>query len=163
MDRIVYLTPRFAVTGALDNDDFAAVAAAGFKAVINNRPDSEETGQPEARSQAQRAWAAGLQYRHIPASKHDLFIDGVVTGMAEALAAFDGPVLAHCKSGLRSAIVWAAATARTEPVDHVLAQLEAAGFELDFLRDDLDQQANRVAVDPSVPVAGQVTATSVAA
>jgi hypothetical protein len=52
-------------------------------------------------------------------------------------------VLAHCKSGLRSAIVWAAASARSQPVDCVLAALAAAGFELDFLRDDLEQQADR--------------------
>jgi sulfide:quinone oxidoreductase len=63
--------------------------------------------------------------------------------MADALAELEGPVVAHCKSGLRSAIVWAAASARSQPVDCVLAALDKAGFDLDVIRDDLDAQADR--------------------
>jgi hypothetical protein len=39
--------------------------------------------------------------------------------------------------------VWAAASARTAPVDDILQALSAAGFEFGFLRDDLDAQAYR--------------------
>ncbi|MDX2289382.1 MAG: TIGR01244 family sulfur transferase [Hyphomicrobiaceae bacterium] len=163
MNEIVYITPGFAVTGALSEEDFPAVAAAGFRAVINNRPDGEEDGQPDARSQATRAWGAGLQYRHIGASKHDLFTDAVVSNMADALSALEGPVLAHCKSGIRSAIVWAAAAARSQPVGTVLERLDAAGFDLGFLRDELDQQANRDVTAASIPPAISRPATSVAA
>jgi sulfide:quinone oxidoreductase len=143
MDTIKFITPNFAVTAELAPKDFAAVAAMGFRSVISNRPDGEEPGQLTARSEAAHAWRAGLRFAHVPASKLDLFTDEVVDAMADAVRRLDGPVLAHCKSGLRSAIVWAAASARQQSVDCVLRALRAAGFELDFLRDDLDQQAYR--------------------
>ncbi|MDX2259449.1 MAG: TIGR01244 family sulfur transferase [Hyphomicrobiaceae bacterium] len=148
---IIFLTPGFAVTDAATAADFAALAGQGFKAVINNRPDGEEAGQASATDEARRARAAGLGYRHVPASKLEVFTDRVVDGMADALEALEGPVVAHCKSGLRSAMVWAAAEARRAPVADILARLSNAGFDLEFLRDELDQQADRGIVRATVP------------
>ena len=144
MDKIVYLTSSFAVTSALASADFAAAATLGFRAVISNLPDGEEAGQPSGRDEAGHAWRAGLKFAHVPASKLDLFTDTVVEDMAAAVRRLDGPILAHCKSGIRSAIIWAAASARQQPVDCVLETLAKAGFELDFLKDDLEQQADRL-------------------
>jgi uncharacterized protein (TIGR01244 family) len=141
--QIVQLTPRFAATAAMTDADFAEAKRLGFTAIVSNRPDGEEPGQLTAKQEAVLAWRAGLQFRHIPASKHDVFTDDIVSGMAEALAGLNGPVLAHCKSGVRSIITWAAASARSQPVDCVLDTLKAAGQDLDFLRDDLEAQANR--------------------
>src|SRR5690606_32492027 len=116
-------TPTFAVTAELSPSDFAEVARLGFKAVIANRPDGEEEGQLTGRQAAVHAWRAGLTFQHIPAGKHDLFTDQVVDGLANAVATLEGPVLAYCKSGIRSAIVWAAASARSGDVDEILAAL----------------------------------------
>ncbi|MGD9669965.1 MAG: TIGR01244 family sulfur transferase [Hyphomicrobiaceae bacterium] len=143
MKDIVYLTPHFAITGDLAPADFAAAASLGFKAILNNRPDGEEENQLSGAAEAEFAWQAGLKYRFLPLDKHELFTDPVVEGMINAMGELDGPILAHCKSGLRSAIVWAAASARSIPVDDVLAALDRAGQELDFLRDELDAQADR--------------------
>lgn len=143
MPDIVFITPEFAVTSALAPADFATLKAAGFASVISNRPDGEEEAQLSAKREAALAWQAGLRFAHVPAPKTDIFTDGVVEPMADALRSLPGPVVAHCKSGLRSAIAWAAASARSQPVDCVLAALTAAGFELDFLRDDLEMQADR--------------------
>lgn len=141
--KIVPLTPRFATTAAMTEADFAQAKLLGFAAIVSNRPDGEEPGQLTAKQEAVLAWRAGLQFRHVPTSQHDVFTEDVVTGMAEALAGLQGPVLAHCKSGTRSIIAWAAASARSQPVDCVLDTLKAADQELDFLRDDLEAQADR--------------------
>lgn len=143
MLQIQHLTPRFAVTAALTEDDFAAIARAGFKAIVSNLPDEEYEGQLAAHREANLAWRAGLKFRHVPTSKHDVLTDAVVEGMADALAGLEGPVLAHCRSGTRSAIVWAAASARSQPVDCVLEALNKAGMDLEFLKDDLEAQADR--------------------
>ncbi len=140
---LTWITPAFAVTSVLSPDDFPALAARGITAIISNLPDYEDTAQMTAKSEAAHAWRAGLVFRHVPASKHDLFTDVVVEGMADALRTLKGPVVAHCKSGMRSAIIWAAASARSQPVDCVLAALHKAGFDLDVIRDDLDAQADR--------------------
>jgi uncharacterized protein (TIGR01244 family) len=140
---LTWITPMFAITAALEPSHFASLAAMGIKAVISNRPDAEDPTQMLAKREAALAWRAGLSFRHVPAVKHDLFTDPVVEAMADALNALDGPVVAHCQSGLRSAIVWAAASARSQPVDCVLAALQAAGLDLDVIRDDLEGQADR--------------------
>lgn len=143
MTKIIQITPAFAIAGQLEPEDFAHAAALGFRTIVNNRPDGEERNQLSATEGRQAAEDAGLAYAYIPATKHDIFTDDVVGQMAEVLAANDGPVLAHCKSGQRSAIAWAAAVARGRPVDEVLAALKAAGLDFAFLRDDLDKQADR--------------------
>ncbi len=143
MVSLTWITPRFAIASELQPNDFAEVAHLGFKAVLSNRPDGEDGAQLTARREAVLAWQAGLQFRHVPASKLELFTDVTVEGMADALSGLEGPVLAHCKSGIRSAIVWAAASARTQPVECVMDALVAAELDLEFIRDDLEQQADR--------------------
>lgn len=154
MQDIDYITPDFAVTGELDAADFQKLAEMGFRSVINNRPDAEEDGQLQAHVAAAHAWRAGLAYRHLPVTKLDLFTDEVIEATAAALRDLDGPILAHCKSGLRSAIVWAATAARQRPVDEVMDLLDAAFFDLRHLRDDLDQQADRARWMPQSEPAG---------
>lgn len=143
MDTIVHITPAFAVAGALTPEDFATAASMGFRSVISNRPDGEGAEQLTARAEAVLAWRAGLAFRHVPAAKADHFEDRVVEAMEDAIRDLPGPVLAHCKTGLRSAIAWAAASARSQPVDCVLAALRRAGFQLDALSDELEAQVGR--------------------
>lgn len=152
MNKPIFITPEFAVTSALAPEDFAAAAAMGFRSVLSNRPDGETEGQLSGRAEAVLAWQAGLRFRHVPAPKVRIFTDEVVEAMSDAIASLDGPVLAHCTSGLRSAIAWGAASARTQRVDCVLEALEKAGFDLAFLRDDLEAQADRARwIGPRAP------------
>ncbi len=141
MQKITFLTPDFAVAGQLEAQDFAEIARLGFKVIINNRPDGEEENQLLNHAAASRASLSGLGYHYIPSGKLELFSDQVVDAAEAALATANGRVLAYCKSGTRSAIIWAAASARGLPVDEVLALLSNAGFDFDFLRDDLELQA----------------------
>jgi sulfide:quinone oxidoreductase len=143
MSKIIQITPSFAVAGQLEPEDFAHAAALGFRTIVNNRPDGEERGQLSAAEGRQAAEENGLAYVHIPATKHDIFTDSVVNQMADVVSAQNGPVLAHCKSGQRSAIAWAAATARGQSVSEVLLTLKDAGLDYGFLRDELDKQADR--------------------
>ena len=143
MQNIVYIAADIAVTGQLEAADIAEAARRGFRSLVNNRVENEEDGQLPSHTEAALAWRHGMAYRHVPAGKLDLFTDPVIEGIEDALANLPKPLLLHCKSGMRSAIVWAAASARRNSVDNVLAALEAAGYELDFLRDELDAQADR--------------------
>lgn len=143
MAKITYITPEFAVSSALSPDDFASIAAMGFRSVISNLPDGESQAHPTSREAAALALRFGLEYRHIPAVKFDIFNDSVVEGVDDALRELPGPILAHCLSGLRSAIAWAAVTARRQPADRVLARLSAAGLNLETVRDELHAQNER--------------------
>lgn len=142
MAKIGYLTPALAVTGELTPDDFSALAGQGFKSIVSNRPDGEEAGQLTAHQEAALAWRAGLAFRHVPAAKHEVLEDHVVDALEAALRSIPGPVLLHCKSGLRSAIVWAAVAVRAgSPVDEVIAAARTAGFSLDAVRAEIAAHA----------------------
>jgi uncharacterized protein (TIGR01244 family) len=142
MEKIVYITPDFAVAGQLGENDFAEIARLGFGTVINNRPDGEEDGQLHSDAAASLAWRSGLAYHYIPSGKLDLFSDPVVDAAEAAIAgSAGGKVLAYCRSGTRSAIIWAAASARSLPVDEVLSLLTKGGFDFDFLSDEFEEQA----------------------
>jgi sulfide:quinone oxidoreductase len=140
MKQVKRITDGFAVSGALTAEDFANVAAQGFKAVISNLPDGESRAHPSSAEAAALAESAGLEYRHLPVTKFELFSDAFVSAMGKALAELPGPILAHCMSGQRSIVAWAAATARHEPVDQVLATLKAVGIDLAPLREELAAQ-----------------------
>ena len=138
-----FITPGFAVAPALTAEDFTTLKDMGFKTIICNLPDGENDHDLTSCQAAQLAWQQGLAFRYIRADKLELFDDGTVDPMDDALRGLDGPVLAYCKSGMRSAIVWAAASARNSAVPCVLSALTKAGFDFDFLEEDLDEQATR--------------------
>ena len=151
MKKIVHITPQFAVTGALQPENFAEAAALGFKSILSNLPDGESPAHPTSLQEAQHASDAGLGFRHIPVTKAEVFSERVVGGTAQALGELEGPVLAHCASGLRSAVAWAAAAARAQSVDAVLAKLAAAGFNLEGARQELEDQHDPAHVSPIPP------------
>ena len=142
MNRISFVAPGIAVAGALTPADFAEAARQGFRAVASNRPDGEEQGQLTARDEAVLSWRAGLVFRHVPAAKHEVLDPCSVSAMADALARLPRPLLVHCKSGQRSAILVAAVRARSEPIDAVLADTAAGGIDLSALRDELVELAD---------------------
>ena len=62
----VRITAKLSVAKQPAVEDFSALAAAGFTAIINNRPNGEEEGQPGSAAEQHAAQAAGLAYSHIP-------------------------------------------------------------------------------------------------
>src|SRR3546814_14956822 len=102
-------------TCALPISDIDSAAQAGFKMIVNNRPDGEEPDQPASAELGERAEAQGIAYRHIPVSggKYD---DASIRAMGEALDATEGKALIFCRTGMRSTTVWALAQADRKPV-----------------------------------------------
>ena len=107
--------------------DLGAVAEAGVRLIVNNRPDGEDPGQPSSAEIEAAALAAGLDYRHIPVAGG--FSSAQVEAMAEALE--QGPVLLFCRSGTRSTCLWARARAsRGADSERLLDQAAGAGYDL---------------------------------
>jgi uncharacterized protein (TIGR01244 family) len=104
------LTPDVSVAPQLDPAAMALAARAGFKSVVNNRPDFE--GGPDQPTSAQMeaaARAAGLQYRYLP-------VNGAyqspeeIAAFARLLEELPRPLLAFCRSGARSTRLFMAAS-----------------------------------------------------
>jgi uncharacterized protein (TIGR01244 family) len=62
----VPVTSDFFISGQITPDQVQAFADQGFTALINNRPDGEEPGQPSSAMIEAAARAAGLDYLHAP-------------------------------------------------------------------------------------------------
>ena len=133
---------RISVAPQIQPEDVAEIAAAGFTAIVNNRPDEEESGQPSGAEIRAAAEAAGLAYSEIPVTQSG-FSHPQIDAMAAALAASPGPVLAYCRSGTRSCNLWALAAAKDggHP-DTLSAKAAATGYDLTGIRPLLDALAS---------------------
>lgn len=99
----IAVTPYFSVSPQLRPEDMGAVAAHGFKAVVNNRPDGEGgNAQPTSQQMESAARAAGLAYVHLPVVGGGITAEQVAE-MSDLLNKLPSPVLAFCRSGARSA------------------------------------------------------------
>lgn len=127
-----------AVAPQIAPEDIAAIRAAGYVAVVNNRPDGEEAGQPTGEAIRAACAAAGLAYTAIPVTQGG-FSHSQVTAMIDAVTQAGGPVLAYCRSGTRSCNLWALSAAGLgADADDVTAKGRAAGYDLTGLRPLMD-------------------------
>ncbi|RHW18640.1 TIGR01244 family phosphatase [Sphingomonas gilva] len=133
------LDSHFAVAPQLTSEDLGPAAQAGYVALVNNRPDGEEANQPEGAEIARVAAEHGLSYRAIPVT-HAGFSLPQVDALVEVIESANGPVLAYCRSGTRSANLWALARARLgDDADTLIEKAAGAGYDLSNLRPLLDQ------------------------
>lgn len=124
------LDTNISVAGQIGPDDIATAQAQGVTTVLNNRPDGEQAGQPTGDEIEAAAAAAGMAYLAIPVT-HAGIAPEQVDQMAAALEAANGPVLAFCRSGTRSTMLWALAEAKRGREPEALAALAAAaGYDV---------------------------------
>ena len=106
-----WLASDFATAPQLTPDDVAQAAAAGFRSVVNNRPDFEGgPSQPTSHAMEQAAAAAGLAYAFLPVQSA-YQTPAEIARMHELLQQLPKPVLAFCRSGTRTANLFRAAKA----------------------------------------------------
>ena len=103
----VKLTDTLAVSGQIGREQVAAIAAAGYRVLINNRPDGEEPGQPDSAAIAEAAALVGLAYHYLPVTAAS-FPGPDLERMRLLLDDGPGPVFAFCRSGTRCANLWVA-------------------------------------------------------
>ena len=124
------LMPGLSVAGRLDRADIDALARAGVRTIVNNRPDDEDPGQLPAAEAKELAAAHGIAYHHIPITAATL-TRGDVDAFAATLREAAEPVVAHCRSGTRSALLWALSRMR-EGADPLALIAEAARHGIDI-------------------------------
>jgi uncharacterized protein (TIGR01244 family) len=130
---VIRLTESVAVAPQIEPGDCAALAASGFAAIVNNRPDGEAPGQPSGAAIEAAAAAAGLRYAAIPID-HSGFSMAQVDAMVAELDAAPGPILAYCRSGTRSCNLWALAEAkRGGSPEAIVAAADAGGYDVSGL------------------------------
>ncbi|WP_374438223.1 TIGR01244 family sulfur transferase [Pseudomonas panipatensis] len=127
------LDDAFSVAPQIQPEDVAELAAAGIRTLICNRPDGEAADQPDTQAIAQAAHEHGIVFVHQPVLSGAIDASDVAA-FGAVLAKHAGPVLAFCRSGTRSATLWALAQASTRSPEEILAATARAGFDLSALR-----------------------------
>jgi uncharacterized protein (TIGR01244 family) len=124
------LTDDVLVAPQISLEAVAAAKAEGVTLIVNNRPEDESADQTPGPDIEAAARAAGLDYVAIPVT-HAGFAEWQVTAMVDALEGADGKVLAYCRSGTRSTLLWALARASQGDHPAVLTEKAAdAGYDL---------------------------------
>jgi uncharacterized protein (TIGR01244 family) len=135
------LNDRISASPQITLADVAAAAAQGIGLIVNNRPEGESDDQTPGAEIEATARAAGMDYVAIPVT-HAGFSEAQVKAMAAALASTDKPVLAYCRSGTRSTLLWALAEASRGKSPHALSAAAAqAGYDLSPVRALMDMLA----------------------
>ncbi len=134
----VYASPQIGAA------EVAEAAAMGVTLIINNRPENEEPGQTPGTEIEAAALGAGMSYVAIPVT-HAGFSEPQVKAMAEALGtAGSGKILAYCRSGTRSTLLWSLAKASEGANPDELAEAAAnAGYDISPVRPIVDMLASR--------------------
>ncbi|MCO5062928.1 MAG: TIGR01244 family sulfur transferase [Rhizobiaceae bacterium] len=96
----------YAVSPQISVEEVKLIKEAGFKSIICNRPDGEEPDQPTSEDIRKAAEAAGLAFRWVPIVSGQMTLQNV-EDQAAALEQVPSPVFAYCRSGTRSANLYA--------------------------------------------------------
>ena len=103
------LSDEVSVAPQLGPEAMAAAAKAGFRSIVNNRPDFEGgPTQPTSASIEAAARAAGLEYAWLPVAPGFQSPEEIAR-CAELLQSLPKPILAFCRSGTRSGKLFRAA------------------------------------------------------
>ncbi len=116
----------------------------GFKSLINNRPDEEQHLVMTSAETEGAAHQHQLVYRHIPLKMGTVPDDKTIQAFADAVQNLPKPIFAHCKSGARSAALWAFASVSQLGIDAIIETCNAAGFNFSALRPVLEMRAERL-------------------
>ena len=126
--KIVKLTDSVAVSEQITADDVAEIASAGYRVLVNNRPDNEAEGQPSSASIEQAAREAGLEYHYLPVTASN-FPGPDAKQMARLFNDDQRPVLAFCRTGTRCANLWVS-TADDGEGDSARDKARTLGYDL---------------------------------
>ena len=128
------VTDAFFVTPQPGKTDIRRFAGQGFRTIINNRPDGEEPGQLSASEAKAEAEQANMAYVHLPVKTGAITASDVET-FQRALRESPQPVVAHCKTGTRSYLLWGAAEVMSAKRDagDIVTQAAASGYDLNSL------------------------------
>lgn len=126
------LTDQLSVSPQIQPDELPQLARQGFRTLICNRPDGESADQPGHQALAEAAAGLGLRLHYLPVTPGQLDAASVA-GFGKLLAEEPGPILAYCRTGTRSTMLWALSQAGRQPAAQLLQTAQDAGYDLSAL------------------------------
>lgn len=131
------LTTTISIAPQIDADDIRRAAAMGIRTIVSNRPDSEEDNPVPAAELAAIAKAHGIAFHHVPVIGFEVTDQDSIDAVATVLERVEEPVLLFCRTGTRSALLWAQIAVRELGVAAVEAIAARAGQDISVIEDEL--------------------------
>ena len=130
------LSNALSVTPQISVEEVGELARLGFRSIIGNRPERETADQPAWEQLAAEARRHGLEARHIPVIPGKIG-DADVAAFQSALQDMPGPIAAFCRTGTRSAMLWALANPDRLSREDRLRIAAEQGYDLSGIRERL--------------------------
>lgn len=126
------------ISAQIQSDDLPALQRAGIRSIICNRPDGEGPDrQPSFSEIEQEARRCGIEVRYLPTVPSNV-TDEQGAAFGQLLAELPKPVLSYCRTGRRSATMWALSQAGRQSPSAILETASTAGYDLAALAPRLD-------------------------
>lgn len=135
----VQLSSSVWVGPAPTRDTLQLLAEAGFRSIINNQPDGDENLLMTTEEVAAEAAAAGLSYVHIPVEGRNP-LEKDVRSFDNALTTLPIPIFAFCRTGGRSASLWAMASVAQHDTENLISRCHDIGFDISGLRHKMNMR-----------------------
>ena len=132
------ISPFLSVSPQIYAAHVERLAKQGFKTIINNRPDNETDDQPLEEELSAEAARHGMEFISIPVIPGEL-TEQNVKEFGDAMSRVTGPVLAYCRSGMRSTSLWALHEARHMGSDSIIEFASTIGYDLSWQKEFLDE------------------------
>lgn len=132
------LTETLAVAGQITPELVPQIAEAGYRVLINNRPDGEEPGQPSSAEIAAAAEAAGLEYHYFPVTAMN-FPGPDIDQIGDFFDDDQRPVFAFCRTGTRCTNLWVVSRTQEQQAEAV-QHAHGVGFDLSMAARALQAQ-----------------------
>lgn len=131
------IAPDLSVSPQITAQDVGIAASQGFRSLIINRPNDEAGDQTDHTVIEEAARRHGLDVRYVPVVAGKV-TDADVEAFDKAMHELPAPALAYCRTGTRSATLWALSQAGHLSTDAILKTASSAGYDLSGLRARLD-------------------------
>lgn len=136
MTSFTKLAPDLYITGQISPEQIKQASTEGIKTIVNLRPDGEKTGYIDAADASDLAVNGKLNYHHLPIAMTGPNQDQV-NSFGELLENCEAPVLVHCGTGKRAAILWALCNKGILSVDEIIKCCADCGHDISKMRPHL--------------------------
>jgi len=139
--KLAILTPNVTALPQPSVDDIGELANRGYRSIIGNRPEGETPDQPKWTDLKAAAIARGMEAVQIPVIASQVR-QADVRAFAEAMEQLPKPIAAFCRTGTRSALLWALANDASLTVDERIAIAAKEGYDLEPFRALLSREVS---------------------
>ncbi|MFK8011811.1 MAG: TIGR01244 family sulfur transferase [Marinicellaceae bacterium] len=127
--KINKITKKISVSPQIKITDIVKLKENGFKSIICNRPDGEDTDQPNHKEIESEAIINGIEFRYQPVINTHVS-EKDISEFKNYLNELPSPIFSYCRTGTRSTTLWSFSQADTLETTEIISRAKAAGYDM---------------------------------